>query len=68
MKRSGIITIDKRIIIEIIGTENIESLVGVKGKILASEELIEGLVKEANRKMEVNLERIEELVGKLERV
>jgi len=54
LKRSGIITAEKRFIIEIIGTQSIEALIGMNNKLLASDNLLQALLEEAKRKMEIN--------------
>ncbi|MGB9748779.1 MAG: tRNA wybutosine-synthesizing 3 family protein [Candidatus Woesearchaeota archaeon] len=58
LKKSGIITLSRRIIIEIEGTENISALVAKncnKEKIILTDDLyLKALVDEANRKMLLN--------------
>lgn len=65
IKRAGIISIGKRIIIEIIGTEAIETLVARKGRLIVDENYLKILVKEANKKLKRNLIRIKKLEKEL---
>ena len=64
IKRAGIINIDKRIIIEIIGTESMETILARNGKMLVSDDYLRVLVEEANKKLERNKKKIKELYKK----
>jgi len=67
-KRSGIVSIGKKTILELISTESIDALVAEKGRIVVSDDYIKSLVREANKKMDANEEKITKLcslVGKL---
>lgn len=61
IKRAGIINIGKRIIIEIIGTEAMETIIARNCKMLFSDDYLKILVKEANKKLERNKNKIKEL-------
>ena len=58
LKRSGIISLSGRLIIEIIGNERMDVPVAKDNKILINKEYLTTLVKEANKKMEKNLQNI----------
>lgn len=52
LKHSGIISLKKsRVIIEIIGNEKIETILSKNKKIIVSEEYLENLIEEANKKL-----------------
>ncbi|MBW2980987.1 hypothetical protein KY360_06230 [Candidatus Woesearchaeota archaeon] len=53
-KRAGIITMNKKIIIEIIGTELIHTIISRNRKLLVTEAYLKELVKEANNNMKIN--------------
>jgi tRNA wybutosine-synthesizing protein 3 len=61
IKRAGLITVNKRIIIEIIGTEAMETIIARKGKMLIDDDYLKILVKESNKKLERNEIKIKEL-------
>jgi tRNA wybutosine-synthesizing protein 3 len=66
-KRAGIISINKKIIIEIIGTEFIDTIISKNKKLLVSDEYLKFLVKEANKKLrrnKRNIKRFHSLVEK----
>lgn len=67
IKRAGIININKRIIIEIIGTEAMETIIARDGKRLVNDDYLKILVKETNSKLERNKKKIGELYGKLKK-
>ncbi len=65
IKRAGLISVRKRFILEIIGTDTISTL-AAKGKdIVADEGYIRILVKEANRKLKKNQKKIDKLYRKI---
>lgn len=64
LKRSGIMSLGNRIVIEIIGDERLHTLVAKEGKIIAEESYLRVLVDEADDKLHRNHEKIR----KLERV
>jgi len=65
IKRAGIINIDKRVILEIIGTEAMETMIARQGNMLVEDSYLKTLVEEANKKLERNKNKIEELYEKL---
>lgn len=64
-KRTGIISVSKKIVIEIRGTEVIAMQITKKGKVLVSEYYLKLLVEEANKKLKENFNRIEWFVKEL---
>ncbi len=67
IKRAGIININKRIILEIIGTEAMETIIAREGKRLIDDDYLKMLVKEANIKLERNENKIKELYQKIKK-
>ncbi len=65
IKRAGLINIDKRLILEIIGTESMETIIARNGNLLVNDEHLKILVKEANKKLERNKNKINEINKKL---
>lgn len=61
IKRSGIIALGNKIVIEIIGSERIDTIVGRGGNLLVSQEYLTVLVDSANDKMHKNWENIKKL-------
>jgi len=59
LKRSGIIGIKKKIVVEIIGSERVEAPIARDGKMLANDIYLKELVKEANKKLKKSKEKIE---------
>lgn len=57
-KRTGMITVNKRYIVEIISTENISTILAKKGKILVDDAYLSVLINECNAKMDRNKEKI----------
>lgn len=57
-KRTGMITVDKRFVVEIISTENVATIIAKKGKILADDAYLSVLINECNAKMDRNKEKI----------
>jgi len=64
-KRSGINTIRKKIMLEIISTENMSVPVVKDGKLLVNDDYLKILVDEANKKLKRTKEKIEEFYKKL---
>jgi tRNA wybutosine-synthesizing protein 3 len=58
LKHSGIITTRKKIIVEIIGSEHIDTIIAKNGSLYAAEEHLKLLVDEANKKLELNKKKI----------
>ena len=61
LKRSGIISLGKNIIIEIIGTEKIEFPLVENGKILVNKDFLEIVLNKANENLKKGWDRIEKL-------
>lgn len=61
IKRSGIIALGDKIVLEIIGSERIDAIIGRGGNLLVSKEYIAVLVDSANDKMHKNWENIRKL-------
>lgn len=61
-KRTGMITVNKRYIVEIVSTENISTILAKRGKILAGDEYISELVFECNKKLEQNKKKIDKFL------
>ena len=68
IKRSGIISMNSRIVLEIIGTEHIEALVSKQGKLLVSGDYISTLVGIANKKLERNWKQIKRITERLKKI
>lgn len=51
LKRSGIIGIRKKIVVEIIGNERVEALIAKNGRIIADDKYLKETLKEANAKL-----------------
>jgi len=67
-KRSGLINFKKRIIVELMSTEQVEAPVIVEGKKAVHDDYISILADSANKNMEKNMKRIEELYKALKSV
>lgn len=65
-RRSGIISIGSRIIMELISTEKIDTIIGKNGKLLIDEGYFKVLVKEGNKKLENTWRKIGKLYNKLD--
>ena len=65
LKYSGIKSLSKKIIVEIIGLDEIISLIGINGKLLINEDYIRVLTEEANKKLSKNLERLRSFKDKI---
>jgi tRNA wybutosine-synthesizing protein 3 len=61
IKRAGIINLRKRIIIEIIGTESMETIIARDGKMIVSDDYLKIIIREANKKLQRNKKKIKEL-------
>ncbi|MBT7930048.1 hypothetical protein HN682_09070 [Candidatus Peregrinibacteria bacterium] len=57
-KRAGIMCSRKRIIVEMCGTESMETIIAEKNKLLCSKEYIESLIQEANIKMATSRDKM----------
>jgi len=67
-KRSGMLTAKNRIVLEILGTENMTVPVAKDGKILVDKKYLSVLVSEANKKMKKNGERLKMFEGLLKEI
>jgi len=65
MKRAGIISISKKIVIEVVGTESMETIIAKDGKLLVDDNYLKELVNEANKKLIRNKKKIDELYKKI---
>lgn len=61
LKHSGIISLQKRIIVEIIGNDLLDAPIMAEGKMLVTNNGLAFFLSDANKKMQKNLERIERL-------
>ncbi len=57
-KHSGIITTRKKIVVEIIGSDQFDTIIAKHGKVFVSDEHLRLLVDEANKKLEINSRKI----------
>lgn len=57
-KRSGIISLGKRIVVEIVGTSHFETIIASKGKLLLGDNVLKLLVAEANKRLKKNFGQI----------
>ncbi len=60
-KYSGIVSLSKKIVIQIMGVDKMDVPVAKDGELLISREYFDYLVSEANKKLEMNFERINKL-------
>ena len=68
LKRAGIITFGKKIMIETFGTDKMDVPIVEKGKLLIDDNYLKILVKEANVMHEKNLSRIDRLYNKIKSI
>ena len=59
MKRAGIVTAGRKILIEAFGTDFLDTIVADNGKVLVNEDYLKILILEANKKLKRNKEKIE---------
>jgi len=64
-KRSGINTLGKKIMLELVSTENMDAPV-IKDKLLVDDNYLKILVKEANKKLKITKEKIKKLFTTLQ--
>ncbi|MBS3098409.1 hypothetical protein J4209_06465 [Candidatus Woesearchaeota archaeon] len=57
-RRTGIQSIKRKIVVEIVSTENIETIAAKSGKIIVDDDYLKVLAEEANKKMKRNKEKI----------
>jgi len=65
-KHSGIITTKKKIIVEIIGSEQFDTIIAKHGNVFVSDEHLRLLVSEANKKLEINSRKIKKFYERIE--
>jgi len=65
IKRSGIISLGNKIVIEIIGTERIDTIISKDAKLLVSDDYLSLLVDNANQKMRKNWDDIKNIIEAL---
>ena len=68
LKRAGIITFGKKIMIETFGTDKMDVPISEKGDLLIDDNYLKILVKEANVMHEKNLSRIDRLYNKIKSI
>ncbi len=68
LKSSGIFQIKKRVMFQLIGEEWLSTPLGRYGTVLADEEMLELMVREANDKISKNFERMERLEQNLREI
>jgi tRNA wybutosine-synthesizing protein 3 len=61
-KRTGMITVNKRYIVEIVSTENVSTILAKKGKILVDDSYLSVLVDECNYKLSKNKQKIDKFI------
>lgn len=57
-KHSGIITTRKKIVVEVIGSEQFDTIIAKHGRVFVGDEHLRLLVDEANKKLEINSRKI----------
>lgn len=58
-KRTGMISVNKRYVVEIVSTENVSTIIAKKGNLLISYDYLRSLLKECNKKIEQNKKKID---------
>jgi len=61
-KRTGMISVNKRYVVEIVSTENVSTILSKNGKIIVNDEYLSILVEESNNKMRKNKEKIDKFI------
>ncbi|MFC2135613.1 hypothetical protein ACFLTH_13445 [Bacteroidota bacterium] len=67
-KRGGLFEVDKRFLIESVSTERIDAMLAKDGKVLVSDEYIEILVEEANKRLERTWEKTKKLESEISKL
>jgi len=67
-KRSGIIASRKNIIMELIATENLDTIIMKNGKILVNDDYLKIIIKEANKKLARTKKKIKALYKELKKI
>jgi len=65
-KHSGIITTRKKIVVEIIGSDQFDTIIAKHGKVFVSDEHLRLLVSEANKKLGINSRKIKKFYELIE--
>ena len=65
LKRAGIVTLGRKIMIEAFNTDRIETPVAEKGRIIVSDDYLRLLLVKANKKYEKNVEKIKKFSEKI---
>ncbi|MBU2560777.1 MAG: hypothetical protein KKD17_00630 [Nanoarchaeota archaeon] len=65
IKRSGIISLGSRNVVEIIGTEHVDTIISKEGKLLVDDDYISLLIQNSNNKMKRNWDKIEKMKEEL---
>jgi len=60
-RRAGIISMSKIIIVEIIGSQNMQALIGRNGEVIVKESYLQVVIEEANKKLQINGENLARL-------
>ena len=64
-KRAGIITLNKKIIVEIIGTDAMYTIIARNKRLLINDSYLKDLIKEANSKLKTNKDKIKKFYNLL---
>jgi tRNA wybutosine-synthesizing protein 3 len=60
-KRSGIMAMNRRIIVEILSQEKVDTIIGIDGKIAVDDSYLKLLIRIANSKLEINKKKIKKI-------
>lgn len=66
-KKSGVIALSRRFVVEIEGTDFLSTIIGINGKILVNDEYMESLIGIGNKKLLNNLKRKDKLFKNMKR-
>ncbi len=65
LKRAGIIGLRPRVMVEVIGNERLDAPIAERGLLVVSPEYLDVLIREGNRKLEANAERLSRFLDTL---
>jgi tRNA wybutosine-synthesizing protein 3 len=68
IKRSGIISTGNKNVVEMIGTERIDTIIAKDGRLLVSDEYLQLLIEKSNRKMHRNWENINKVFEEVKKL
>lgn len=68
LKRSGVYSLNRKIILELIGNENIEVILGTNGNLLVAPEHFELILSKANDLMSINQQKIAQFETTIEKI